>query len=210
MSFGVAFVAHPELYAPIKESAGTDLTRYERAKLISPDSAESWRNFSRMSLDVQRALMRQDGRDLFKSMLDLVMSINDLPQLVACVLTTIDGALVDDKDLVEHLISLYQHPRNPVDMVNGLKRIMRNPSSGVVSQSTACHVLSLLLSELVLKFGRNSADVSQESHELVNWIVAEVNDNNFEVELAVYSMVPLFKVESLRFTFLERGGIRVV
>mmetsp|Transcript_14131 Transcript_14131/g.26568 ORF Transcript_14131/g.26568 Transcript_14131/m.26568 type:complete len:459 (-) Transcript_14131:39-1415(-) len=210
MSFAVAFVAHPENYAYIKQAAHSDLTMYVSAKLISPDSAENWGTLIDLHLDDQRTEIKRSGSNIFRAMLDIVLNINDMAQLSAAVLTSLDGALIDDKDLIDQLTTIYQHPRNPVDIVTGLKRLMINPSTDIICRSSACHILSLLMSEMVLRFSRNALYVSQETVELVNWIVAAVNDNSFPVDLAVYCMVPLFKVENLRFTFLERGGIRVV
>lgn len=210
MSFAVAFIAHPIQYASIKQAVGSDMTMYVSAKFVKNESVESWKALARLGLDDQRHLLKNEGRAIYRGMLDIVMNITDVPQLTAAVLTMLDGSLVDEKDLVEQLITIYQHPRDPVDIVNGLKRIMINPSTDPISCASACHVMSLFISELVLRFARNAAYVSQESNELVNWIVAAVNDSSFAVDLAVYCMVPLFKVERLRFNFLERGGIRVV
>jgi hypothetical protein len=172
MAFSVAFQSFPDAYPPIRSFVSPDVTVKEQAGLFPQGTSARYQEFFAQTLEQQRsALAGEEGRNIVKALVDILNESTDTPQLTASLVVALDGSVVDEKTNIDHLMKVHKHPKQPVNVITLLNRLIvpEAMAQGDVIVAAATHLLAAFLSELAIRPGLEN--VTERVYGLVTHLI---------------------------------------
>jgi hypothetical protein len=213
MSFSVSFLIQPESYSEMADYTDYNLRTYESTGRVSEGGSRLLQDFISLNMRGQREFLNsvtytQDkAQTLIRTLLEVIGEVQGKDVLQKCAAAYLDGLLVDERSLVDHLIALYRHPKKPMDIPTLLKRIIV-PEKGHILFTSGSHILAIFLTEILLHPARDLSPLRNEASQLQDLLIALSNDARIPSEVAVYCLLPMFKLEFIRKEFLDKNGAR--
>jgi V-type H+-transporting ATPase subunit H len=183
MGCSPVFYAHPEVYSEISSYVSPKAHEYEQANIIPPGSADTYSNFIKMSLENQRKFLVEGSDTVIRTLFSVVESSSD---------------------------DLLMTSRLPVNILQILTRYAKVKQEDSIVMEAAGHLLSLLLSELIIRPSAQIQDAQAQALSLIDFLLNQTVDVKSSADSMLYCMIPLFKVDQIRSFFLTTGGLRLV
>ncbi|OMJ86940.1 hypothetical protein SteCoe_11408 [Stentor coeruleus] len=207
MGCSPVFYAHPEVYSEISSYVSPKAHEYEQANIIPLGSADTYSNFIKMSLENQRKFLIEGSDTVIRTLFSVVESSSDDLLSKRSILCTLDGIAYDTSP--EPFISIMTS-RLPVNILQILTRYAKVKQEDSIVMEAAGHLLSLLLSELIIKPSAQIQDAQAQALSLIDFLLNQTVDVKSSADSMLYCMIPLFKVDQIRSFFLTTGGLRLV
>lgn len=147
-------------------------------------------------------MLASDGREIVRALFEVIDKINDDNLLTISILCALDGLVFDDSSNLEFLSKTLKHPKQPVNIINTCLRLIQHDDVKIAEG--ACLVFSNFLAKELL--GLSYADYAEAMERLLNYLVS--TDAKVSRDAIVYCLLPLFKVQRVRESWVRKGGVR--
>ena len=208
MGCSPVFYAHPEAYSEISNFVCPKAQQLEEAGIIAQGSANLYKNFVTMSEENQRSLLIEQSESLIRLLLSILDKLSEEDNLCRrSILCTLDGIALELGP--DHFISIMTS-RVPINILQILTRYAKVKQEDNIVMEAAAHLLSILLSELILRPSEQILDAKAQALSLIDFLLNQTIDMKSAADAMLYSMIPLFKIDQIRSFFLTTGGLRLV
>ena len=207
MGCSPVFYSHPEVYPEICEYVSPKVHEYERDRIIHAGSADTYKNFISMNLDSQRKFLEEQVDIVIRTLFKVLETSSDDLKCKQSILCTLDGIAFD---LGPEQFIRIQTSQSPINILQILPRYGRVKNEDPVVMEAAAHLLSILLSELIIRPTSQVPDPQAQAVSLIDFLLNQSVDYKSNIDSLLYCMLPLFKISHIRSFFLTTGGLRLI